>query len=87
MPRDNETYLGLVLDLHFGGSKELSVDTLRHPGVNLLPRRPDGQTKMERPRDREHDNPDDVPQVRVQEEQDQVHHVHDRKSERHLVAA
>ena len=82
-----DAYLGLVLNLHLRGSKELGVNPLRHPRVDLLPRRPDRQTEVERPGDREHNHPDDIPQVRVQEEQDQVHDVHDGQRERNLVAA
>ena len=81
------TYLGLVLDLHLRSRQELGVDPLRHPSVNLLPWRPDRQTEVERPSNTEHNNPDDVPEVRVQEEQYQVHHVHNGKRERHLVRA
>ena len=57
----SETYLGLVLHLHLGGSKELSVDTLREACVDLTPWGPDRQTQRERPSDGEYDDPDDVP--------------------------
>ena len=80
-------YLWLVLDLHLSGRQQLRVDSLRHAREDLAPWCPDGDTELERAHHGEDNQPDDVPQVRVQEEQDEVHDIHDGERERDLVAA
>ncbi len=75
-------YLRLVLNLHLATSKQLGIYPLRQPGENILPRRPNTQPKLEAPRDRENRIPNNVPQERIQEEQHQIHHIHDSQSER-----
>ena len=80
------TYLRLVLDLHLTRSKKLRVDSLRHPGEDLCPRGPNTEPKTETPPNTEDDEPDDVPEICVEEEQDQIHNVHDRKGKWNLIS-
>ena len=80
-------YLGLVLNLHISRSQQLGVDPLGQTHVDILPRRPNGQSKAERPGNAEHRIPDDPPQEGIQEEEHEIHDVHDRERERSLVPA
>jgi len=77
--------LGFVFDLHLSGGEQLGVHAFWHPGKDILPRGPNRQTESERPTDTEHHKPDDIPKVCVQEEEDQIHDIHDRQGKRHLV--
>ena len=79
--------LGLVFDLHLSSGEQLSVHAFRHAGVDILPRGPNRQAESERPTDTEDHEPDDIPKVRVQEEEDQIHDIHDRQGKRHVVPA
>ena len=83
----SRTNLGLVLGLHVRGSQDLGVDALREAGVDVLPRRPDGEAEAERASDAEHGIPDDPPKECVEEEEHEVHDIHDRECERGLVPA
>ena len=78
-------YLGFVLDLHLPGRQKLRVNPLGQPGIDILPWRPNRQAKGERSAYAEHHIPNNVPQICVQEEQDQVHDIHNRERERYLV--
>ena len=79
------TYLGFILHFHIGGGKKLGVNPFREANVNILPRRPNRETQGERTRNTEDRIPDDPPQECVQEEEYEVHDVHDRERERRLI--
>ena len=81
----SRTNLGLVLGLHVRGSQDLGVDALREAGVDVLPRRPDGETDRETPRNGEDRVPDDIPKEGVEEEEREVHVEHERERERGVV--
>ena len=87
IPDLRDENLGLVLDLHIGSGKNLRVDTLGQTGEDVPPWRPDGNTEVERSRDREQHVCNDVPEVGIQEEQDQVHEVHETEQDSGLVLA
>ena len=71
-------YLGLVLDLHVASSQQLRVDALRQALEDVPPRCPDRKAEYEGACDTENRVPDDIPKEGVEEEQDEVHDVHDR---------
>jgi hypothetical protein len=79
--------LGLVLDLHLGRRQQFRIYPLWKTGVNVLPRSPDRQTERKGAANAEYDDPDDVPEVRVEEEEDEVHDIHDSECERDMVRA
>lgn len=81
------SYLGLILHFHLASRQKLGIDPLRQSGEDIFPRRPDGQTQRERPPNTEHDIPDDILEIRIQEEQDQIHDIHDRQCEWYVVGA
>jgi len=80
-------HLWLVLHLHFSGSKEFGIDTLRKANIDVLPGGPDGESESERACDTVHRVPNDIPEVRVKEEEREVHDVHDGESKGGLVLA
>jgi len=79
--------LGLVLDFHVGGSKNLGVDTLRQTGEDVSPGSPNRNTEVERASNRVDSVQNNVPEVSIQEEQNQVGDVHQNQSNGSLVVA
>ena len=70
------THLWLVLGLHVRRSQDLRVYALREAGVDVLPGRPNRKTKGEGTRDAEHRVPNDPPQESIEEEEDEIHEIH-----------
>jgi hypothetical protein len=87
VPDLGDQHFRLVLYLHIRSSEDLGIDTLGQPGENVPPRRPDGDTEVERSRYREQHVEDNVPQIRVQEEKDEVREEHETKENLRLVLA
>lgn len=81
------TNLWFVLDLQVRSCKELGVDPLGQPSIDLAPWCPDGKAKVKRARDGKNNVPDDPPQESVQEEEDKIHKIHDGQGESYLVHA
>ena len=81
------TDLGFVFDLHLSGSEQLGVHALWHAGIDILPRGPNRKAESERSTNTKYHEPNNVPEVRVQKKEDQIHQIHDRKSKRHMVPA
>lgn len=77
--------LGLVLHLHLGCRKQLGIYPLWKACVNVLPRCPDRQAESKGATNAEDDDPDDVPEICVEEEEDEVHDIHDSQRERDMV--
>ena len=64
------TDLGFVFDFHLPSGEQLGVHALRHTGIDILPRGPNGQTECKRSTNAEHDEPDNVPEIRIQKVED-----------------
>lgn len=79
--------LGLVLDFHVAGSDNLGVDSLGQSGKDVFPWCPDTHSKRERSSNRKDRVPNDIPQECVEEEEREVHDVHDGQGEGGLVGA
>ena len=85
VPDLGDEHLGLVLDLHVRGGKDLRVDPLGQTREDVSPGRPDGDAEVEGTGDGEDGVPDDVPEVGVQEEEDQVGEEHEAKQDLRLM--
>ena len=81
------TNLGFVLGLQIRRREEFGVDPLRQPGINLAPWCPNGKAEVEGPCVGEDDVPNDPPQEGIQEEEDEIHQIHDGQGESNLVSA
>ncbi len=68
--------LWLIFDLHVCGCKNLRVYTLRQARKNISPRGPDRYTEVEGPSNGENAIPDDVPKIRIEEEQTDICNEH-----------
>ena len=87
MSKEKEAYLWLILLIQLARAQNFRIYPLRQPRIHLRPRCPDTQAQRERMRNTEHRIPDDVPQERIQEEQTEIHEIHQRQRERSLVFA
>ena len=81
------TNLRFVLCLQIRSSEEFGVDPLQQPGMNLAPWCPNGKADVEGACDGEDDVPDDPPQEGIQEEEYEIHQIHDGQGEGDLVSA
>ena len=87
VPDLGDQHLGFILDLHLGRSQYLGIYPLGQPGVYILPGRPNGETKGKGASDAKDDDPDDVPEIGVEKEEDEVHDVHDGERKGDVVGA
>ncbi len=87
LQKSGHAHLWLVFHLHITSSEELGIDTLRKASVDVLPRGPDGESEREGAGNAVHRVPNDVPEVRVKEEESEVHDIHDGESKGGLVLA
>lgn len=81
------TDLRFIFDLHLSGGEQLGVHALRHPSIDIFPRSPNRQAEGKGSANTEHYEPDNVPEIRIQKVEDQIHQIHDREGKRHVVPA
>ncbi|KAH3679223.1 hypothetical protein WICPIJ_008692 [Wickerhamomyces pijperi] len=77
--------LWLVLDFHVGGGQDLGVDSLWQSGEDVSPWSQNGNTQVEGTTNGKDHVTDNVPQVGIQEEQDQVTQVHQTQGDSGLL--
>ena len=87
IPDLGDKNFGFVLDFHLSCSEELGVNSFRKPGVNIFPRCPNGKSSGKRTPNTEDDDPDDIPEVGVQEKEDEIHNIHNGQSKWDMISA
>jgi hypothetical protein len=85
IPDLRDQNLWLVLDFHITSREDFGVDTLWKASKDVPPRRPNGDTEVERTRYRKYRIPNNVPQVRIEEEEDEIRAEHQAEQNPWLV--
>jgi hypothetical protein len=85
IPDLRDQNLWLVLDFHITSREDFGVDTLRKASKDVPPRRPNRDTEVERACDRKHRIPNNVPQVGIEEEEDEIGEEHQAEQDPGLV--
>ncbi len=81
------TYLRLILYFHVSVRQKFRVNALWQASEDILPGRPYGKTNCEGPPNADDRVPDDIPKEGIEEEQRQIHKIHDSQRERSMVPA